>query len=278
MSGVPSVCLFVGTLGAPDFAIFFHLQLFRRAQSCKNNKTQGEYDQQSDSYTFTDNRDTIRMLSAFFKPIQVASRWSTRNIVSGSARFISRNAAQPCSSMLRQRLPSRPFSSHEIRRNYPFRLAPGDMAHTTSSHVHTSAEIWASRDNSIVKGLPAPPTPYSGFVFTLRINCVFFFAHETTFSQGRSVPVINNDLAGAFSRLKRILDRNSVQKELRLTERHEKKGYKRRRLTSERWRRRFAHEVCSDPFSSCEISVVKRFQPQVRKKVQLVNEIRARGA
>lgn len=37
---------------------------------------------------------------------------------------------------------------------------------------------------------------------------------------------------------------NNVRKELRLAERHEKKGEKRRRLRSERWRRKFADEVC----------------------------------
>lgn len=89
--------------------------------------------------------------------------------------------------------------------------------------------------------------------------------------------MINNDLASAFVRLKRVLDRNHVHRELRLTERHEKKGYKRRRLASERWRRRFAHEVCSEP-SSCVRNGCEKVMSQVRKKVQLVNEIRARGA
>jgi ribosomal protein S21 len=75
---------------------------------------------------------------------------------------------------------------------------------------------------------------------------------------GRSVEVKNGNVAEALGRLQYTLQRNRVQLELRLTARHEKKGYKRRRLSSERWRRRFAHEV--------------------RKKVQLVNKIRARGA
>ncbi|KAH9951322.1 hypothetical protein B0H21DRAFT_818376 [Amylocystis lapponica] len=75
---------------------------------------------------------------------------------------------------------------------------------------------------------------------------------------GRSVAVYGNDAAGAFGKLRRILSQNSVMQELRMAERHEKKGDKRRRLKSQRWRRRFAHEV--------------------RKKVQLVNEIRARGS
>jgi Ribosomal protein S21 len=39
------------------------------------------------------------------------------------------------------------------------------------------------------------------------------------------------------------LARNRVRYELRLAERHEKKGVKRRRLESERWRIRFADEV-----------------------------------
>ncbi|KAF8478700.1 hypothetical protein DFH94DRAFT_633120 [Russula ochroleuca] len=86
-------------------------------------------------------------------------------------------------------------------------------------------------------------------------------SNPTTFScisPGRSVEVKNGNVAEALGRLQYTLQRNRVQLELRLTARHEKKGYKRRRLSSERWRRRFAHEV--------------------RKKVQLVNKIRARGA
>ncbi|KAH9997299.1 hypothetical protein BJV77DRAFT_941568 [Russula vinacea] len=89
----------------------------------------------------------------------------------------------------------------------------------------------------------------------------FFPRTPTTFSYispGRSVEVKNGNVADALNRLQYTLQRNRVQLELRLTARHEKKGYKRRRLSSERWRRRFAHEV--------------------RKKVQLVKNIRARGA
>lgn len=63
-----------------------------------------------------------------------------------------------------------------------------------------------------------------------------------------------------------------------MAERHEKKGYKRRRLESERWRRRFAHEVCSDPFLRARYDCEGFVFVQVRKKVQIVNEIRARGA
>ncbi|KAF8902110.1 hypothetical protein CPB84DRAFT_1776621 [Gymnopilus junonius] len=76
---------------------------------------------------------------------------------------------------------------------------------------------------------------------------------------GRSVS--NNSerqVANSLRHLEAILARNKVRQQLRLTERHEKKGVKRRRLSSERWRKRFADEV--------------------RKKVQLVMKIRDRGA
>ncbi|KAJ3998181.1 hypothetical protein F5050DRAFT_1746373 [Lentinula boryana] len=60
---------------------------------------------------------------------------------------------------------------------------------------------------------------------------------------GRSAKVVDGDLADAFKKVDMILARNKVRKQLKLAERHEKKGPKRRRLESERWRRLFAHEV-----------------------------------
>jgi len=102
---------------------------------------------------------------------------------------------------------------------------------------HADAEVaWKDREMKFVQYIRPPASPYNG----------------------RSVYVGRGDLAGAYGSLTTILRRNTVPYELRMSDRHEKKGVKRRRLSSERWRRRFAHEV--------------------RKKVQLVNEIRARGA
>jgi len=105
-----------------------------------------------------------------------------------------------------------------------------------SQTVKEPEAIWRDREISIVKSLPRPNNAYSG----------------------RSVPVVRREVGLALNRLRRIITTNHLIRELRSTERHEKKGEKRRRLRSERWRRRFAHEV--------------------RKKVQLVNEIRARGS
>ncbi|KAG6897800.1 hypothetical protein C0992_010876 [Termitomyces sp. T32_za158] len=102
----------------------------------------------------------------------------------------------------------------------------------------TPAEIWKERsdESQVRRGDQTPASTYSG----------------------RSVFVKNGNVGDAYSRLQTILYRNRVQIQLRQTERHEKKGVKRRRLCSERWRKRFAHEV--------------------RKKVQLVAKIRNRGA
>ncbi|KZV86560.1 hypothetical protein EXIGLDRAFT_572344, partial [Exidia glandulosa HHB12029] len=60
---------------------------------------------------------------------------------------------------------------------------------------------------------------------------------------GRSVKVVNGNIALAYGSLRAILKRNNVESELRRAARHEKKGYKRRRLRSERWRRLFADQA-----------------------------------
>lgn len=74
---------------------------------------------------------------------------------------------------------------------------------------------------------------------------------------GRTVAVTKS-LGDSLKALDGILARNKVKYELRSAERHEKKGVKRRRLASERWRNQFANEV--------------------RKNVQLVMKMRDRGA
>jgi small subunit ribosomal protein MRP21 len=60
---------------------------------------------------------------------------------------------------------------------------------------------------------------------------------------GRSIHVSGGEVAVAYRRLQAVLRRNNVMFELRRNERHERKGDKRRRLSSQRWRKRFAHEV-----------------------------------
>ncbi|EPQ28557.1 uncharacterized protein PFL1_03861 [Pseudozyma flocculosa PF-1] len=76
---------------------------------------------------------------------------------------------------------------------------------------------------------------------------------------GRSITIgPQSDPARAYGQLSVLLRRNNVRNELRLQQRYEKPNEERRRKKSERHRRRFAD--------------------MVRKKVQLVMAIKARGA
>lgn len=106
----------------------------------------------------------------------------------------------------------------------------------------TAEEIWKYREDLIVQSLPKPTDAYSGWS-NLILNARQGL-HDSTLPAGRSIDVYNKDVAAAFAKLRRTIIQNGVVKELRLAERHEKKGDKRRRLKSERWRRRFAYEVC----------------------------------
>lgn len=84
---------------------------------------------------------------------------------------------------------------------------------------------------------------------TLQLPNMLF---STAGHVGRRVFVGGNgsNLPAAFKRLDAILSRNKVRTQAVQSERHEQKGAKRRRLSSERWRRRFAHEVrCDQSFS-----------------------------
>lgn len=101
------------------------------------------------------------------------------------------------------------------------------------------AETWANLSDKAVARLGPPPGKYAGTY--LRASMPMLSKNHVA---GRSVEVQRGDLAGALRRLNGILFENRVHAERVRNLRHEKKGYKRRRLASERWRRRFAHEVC----------------------------------
>ncbi|KAN0077309.1 hypothetical protein V8E55_011164 [Tylopilus felleus] len=101
------------------------------------------------------------------------------------------------------------------------------------SEDRSPADMWANKSDNLK--LPPPPDTWTG----------------------RRLVVQDGDLRRAFQQLNLRLRMNNVAKEIALTVRHEKKGDKRARLRSERWRKRFADAV--------------------RKKVQLVSTIRRRG-
>ena len=116
--------------------------------------------------------------------------------------------------------------------------AVGNAIIKPTAKARNNDEIWLQKSQEATRhaALHPPPGPYAG----------------------RSVKVNGGNVAEAYVRLDNLLKRNFVKRTVRLTERHEKKGVKRRRLRSERWRKQFANEV--------------------RNKVQLVAKIRKRGA
>jgi ribosomal protein S21 len=67
---------------------------------------------------------------------------------------------------------------------------------------------------------------------------------------GRSIVARDGNFTAAYRRLSGIMNRNKIRKELRLGEHHEKGSERRRRLKSERHRRRFAELVSFEPFSA----------------------------
>ena len=112
----------------------------------------------------------------------------------------------------------------------------------------TPEERWSMLSRSRTAISTLPKGPYAGKVATDIVFTIFSFT-----CPGRSIEVKNGNVAEALNRLQYTLGRNRVARELKLTARHEKKGYKRRRLSSERWRRRFAHEVIVSPLL-CDVS------------------------
>ncbi|KAJ3867210.1 hypothetical protein EV359DRAFT_78776 [Lentinula novae-zelandiae] len=161
-----------------------------------------------------------------------SSRLAPSPIPKRASEALSRLYTAPATPTLNSRSRSRDAETWKPIENSMMNVHD-KLSHVVSSRVlSTPAEIWAQ--NSHVTRMSIAE---AGLV---------------------NDPYSDGDLADAFRRLDMILARNKVRKQLKLAERHEKKGPKRRRLESERWRRLFAHEV--------------------RKNVQLVTKIRRRGA
>lgn len=119
-------------------------------------------------------------------------------------------------------------------------------ASPTVKEVVTPQQLWEQRSKAAKKFLEDHP-PHDAYTGLSHVSCV---PHDAQMFPvpGRSVRVTGGKIADACKKLDAILNRNKVRITLRAQERHEKKGVKRRRLSSERWRRLFAHEV--GPFSS----------------------------
>lgn len=99
------------------------------------------------------------------------------------------------------------------------------------------ADMWADKSNNLK--LPPPPDAWTGMSVNASIVPCRMFA------TGRRLAVRHGDLQNAFQQLNQRLRQNHVAKEIALTVRHEKKGDKRARLRSQRWRKRFADAACT---------------------------------
>lgn len=117
----------------------------------------------------------------------------------------------------------------------------------TYDHRHeglTPAERWSLTSSMFMDRAVQPGNTYSGMSNESLNACNPSSFYLLCFT-GRSIEVNNGDIGNAFRRLDTIMSKNNVWTELRKTARHERKGEKRRRLESERFRRRFKEEVRS---------------------------------
>lgn len=107
-------------------------------------------------------------------------------------------------------------------------------------------EEWRQGSIKDASQLLAPSHTYLGKLFS-QATTLADELHALSSILGRSVQVRDGNVGAAYRKLGGILTQNHVWEELRRTERHEKKGAKRRRLRSERWRTRFKEEVSLRP-------------------------------
>ncbi|TFK54907.1 hypothetical protein OE88DRAFT_1642206 [Heliocybe sulcata] len=179
----------------------------------------------------------------------------------------------------RSRNATAPLRSTRIRTYVPGQSLPASDASSTTTNTpqhppplmdsrSSAAQMWETIIGASASSIKEPAKPdspekiwkanHDTFMATMtRVNDAYSGKCLSELT-GRSIPVLGGNIDQAYKYLESRLNRNRVKAEVRYQERHEKKGIKRNRLKSERWRRRFAHEV--------------------RKKIQLVNAIRRTGS
>ncbi len=171
-----------------------------------------------------------------------------------------------------------------IARPRPASVSPSSKSSPQSSnHPANRAEVtWGNLTETLSKAKDARPLT-TEHIWTLssqsRMASIQKLQKDREHAGmywGRSFPVINGNFISAYARVMTTLRENRVRKELRLTERFEKPTDKRRRLKSERHRRRFADMVSKvSPCSLC-VSASSRTS-QISQKVKVVRAIRERG-
>lgn len=185
------------------------------------------------------------MFSAFTQRLQVLPKILRQNVYSHTQRVASTPAFH---SRLLFSTPltnfESPLQSPEMKRDPSWK---GLTAYTDSRLGESSSEdIWRAMSERHLRIGPA--TVYAGSLLSRSLVLSMRLNHSST---GRSVPVRNGDISRAMASLSLRLRANKVVKTWKYQMRHEKKGVKRRRLKSERWRRRFADEVCRSSLGGC---------------------------
>ena len=149
-----------------------------------------------------------------------------------------------------------PYNAFPAHARLASSIPPNSTKHMTDAvsniakaHVreHTPDQKWETRSKRALEdALTEPPADaYAG----IPLYLMFLYRLLKQDTIGRSVRNTGN-LAATFRSLQDILMRNKVYQTLRMTQRHEKKGEKRSRLKSERWRKQFANEVRPAPRSA----------------------------
>ncbi len=149
-----------------------------------------------------------------------------------------------------------PYNAFRANARLASSIPPNSTKHMTDAvsniakaHVreHTTDQKWETRSKRALEdALTEPPADaYAGILLYL----MFLYRLLKKDTTGRSVRNTGN-LAATFRSLQDILTRNKVFQTQRMGQRHEKKGEKRNRLKSERWRKQFANEVRPAPRSA----------------------------
>lgn len=187
-----------------------------------------------------------------------------RGAVSAATPSLRTSIAAPCAASNEMSMLCRSFASTSLR----FADKPSSSASAASTYTAILDSLTDSYEKT-TRGagygrLSRPSDGRRGYVEDLEADWASRAVYgepswpATPFS-GRSIRVTPQaDPARAYGQLSVLLRRNNVRNELRLQQRYEKPNQERRRKKSERHRRRFADLV--------------------RKKVQLVMAIKARGA
>ncbi|WWC63592.1 ribosomal protein S21 [Kwoniella dejecticola CBS 10117] len=109
----------------------------------------------------------------------------------------------------------------------------------TSDDRNTDPETWWKTLSAISRPPALSPSPPPG---QYKYNSSWGF--PTTVATGRSITVPRGgEFTSSYKRLQGLLRQSNLKKELRLQEFHEKPSVRRRRLISERHRRRFKEMV-----------------------------------